>query len=160
MKSWEPLTVQPVYCYTEGRHETPPGTKPLRRETVGLDTTVFFLSFSPSLTFASISFLWFIIGIYESYGHRPAISLFLSPKVHNCSMESIHYMYNIFSWEPYAREFLRIFFPDIAMHCEQKSPTGFAVNHQRKHAWGCFIKIYSNNCYINYMTLIIAITSL
>lgn len=38
MKSWEPLTVQPVYCYTRG---VPPGTKPLRRKTVKFGTTAF-----------------------------------------------------------------------------------------------------------------------
>lgn len=42
MKSWEPLTVQPVYCKRRGwRHEAVAGTKPLRRKTVGFGTTAF-----------------------------------------------------------------------------------------------------------------------
>lgn len=79
MKSWEPLTIQPVYCYTEG-HEASPGTKPLRRETVGLGTialTVPLPRHPPAV-------------YYESYDRRSVVPF---PQLHNCPIESIFYTF-------------------------------------------------------------------
>lgn len=144
------MTVQPVYCYTEQRHETP-GTKPLRRKTVEIDATVLFPSSSPSLLRSFTPFSYGLLRVYTKAmaAGLSSLSLPLSflPKFITVQWSP----FIILSRKSHAHEFLRIFLPDIATHCERKSLAEYsAVNHQR------VIVVVINRLLLRYFAAIIA----